>query len=329
MPKLDVNTPKYWRKKSIPVIDLNDKPDDLNGWLEDENHPVKATPVENLFTRENRRVYPEFTLTDEQKETLNKFCPGAEKTDGGKPDQPNSEEDTLEKNMAKDSASLSDRLRARIEKEQEREVETREHLFEDDPKRLVERIEDQLNKNYRFIPTLEEFRSLCERVDAATKKVFESDGYTIKRSEDILDEYIDEATGEKCWRNKKEYVPFFTASANIGKTAVGLTEKSRLEAMDTLTHPGGTTDDRNTFDGIARDICELHARKNADYGDAAYESYKDFGIISYVIRLGDKYRRLKTLTSPGYEQKVKDESIEDTLKDLAAYSIMALEALKK
>lgn len=83
------------------------------------------------------------------------------------------------------------------------------------------------------------------------------------------------------------------------------------------------------FNNIAKAICELHESKNADYGDAAYESYKDFGLVSYVIRLGDKYRRLKTLTSPGYEQQVKSESIEDTLMDLAAYAIMAIEALHK
>ena len=83
------------------------------------------------------------------------------------------------------------------------------------------------------------------------------------------------------------------------------------------------------FSNIAKAICELHKRKNADYGDAAYESYKDFGLVSYVIRLGDKYRRLKTLTSPGTEQMIKSESIEDTLMDLAAYSIMAIEALHK
>ncbi len=84
-----------------------------------------------------------------------------------------------------------------------------------------------------------------------------------------------------------------------------------------------------TFDTIAREIMDLHERKNNDYGDAAYESYKEFGINSYVMRIGDKYRRLKTLTSPGVEQKVKDESIEDTLRDLAAYSIMAVEALHR
>ena len=82
------------------------------------------------------------------------------------------------------------------------------------------------------------------------------------------------------------------------------------------------------FDGICRDLMALHARKNKDYGNAAHESYKEFGLISYVIRLNDKMKRLKSLTKPGAEISVKGESIEDTLMDLAAYAIMAIESLR-
>ena len=83
------------------------------------------------------------------------------------------------------------------------------------------------------------------------------------------------------------------------------------------------------FDGILDEIKDLHARKNNDYGNAAHESFKEFGIISYVIRLNDKMKRLKSLTKPGAEQQVADEKIEDTLMDLAAYAIMAIESLRK
>lgn len=82
------------------------------------------------------------------------------------------------------------------------------------------------------------------------------------------------------------------------------------------------------FDGICRDLMALHARKNKDYGNAAHESFKDFGLISYVIRLNDKMNRLKSLTKPGVEQEIKSESIEDTLMDLAAYAIMAIESMR-
>ena len=82
------------------------------------------------------------------------------------------------------------------------------------------------------------------------------------------------------------------------------------------------------FDGICRDLMALHARKNRDYGNAADASYREFGLISYVIRLNDKMNRLKSLTKPGTDIGVKDESIEDTLMDLAAYAIMAIESLR-
>ena len=41
------------------------------------------------------------------------------------------------------------------------------------------------------------------------------------------------------------------------------------------------------------------------------------------IRLGDKFNRFKTL-SRGGDQKVNDESIRDTLIDLANYAIMTV-----
>ena len=82
------------------------------------------------------------------------------------------------------------------------------------------------------------------------------------------------------------------------------------------------------FNGICQEMMDLHERKNKDYGNAAHESYEEFGLISYVIRLNDKMKRLKSLTKPGIEQEVKSESIEDTLMDLAAYAIMAIESLR-
>ena len=84
----------------------------------------------------------------------------------------------------------------------------------------------------------------------------------------------------------------------------------------------------NSFADIVWKLNDLHERKNHDYGNAAHESYKEFGLISYIIRLNDKMKRLKSLTKPGAEQQVKEESIVDTLMDLAAYSIMAIESLK-
>ena len=80
------------------------------------------------------------------------------------------------------------------------------------------------------------------------------------------------------------------------------------------------------------DICaELHAmydRKNQDYGDSFHLSYAEEGMAMPRIRLGDKLNRFKNLTRSPRVQKVNDESIRDTLLDLANYAIMTIMELE-
>ena len=74
-------------------------------------------------------------------------------------------------------------------------------------------------------------------------------------------------------------------------------------------------------------ICEklnkLYEAKNADYGDSFGKSYMEYGLTMSCIRLEDKLNRLKSLNF-SRTIKVKNESIEDTLMDLANYAIMTL-----
>lgn len=82
-----------------------------------------------------------------------------------------------------------------------------------------------------------------------------------------------------------------------------------------------------------RDICvelnNTYEKKNHDYGDSFNETFKKLGIISAVTRITDKYNRLVSLcTLPEEERKVKDETISDTLLDLANYCIMCEMALR-
>lgn len=74
---------------------------------------------------------------------------------------------------------------------------------------------------------------------------------------------------------------------------------------------------------ICDGIHDLYVRKNHDYGDSFGQSFRDHGILAGVIRIEDKFNRLKTL-SAGSEARVKDESIRDTLRDMANYAIMTL-----
>lgn len=81
------------------------------------------------------------------------------------------------------------------------------------------------------------------------------------------------------------------------------------------------------FRQIAEDIAELYEKKDAAYGDSFGSTYDKLGIISAVTRISDKYNRLCNLaTNNGVDNL--GESIEDTLKDMAAYCIMTLMKLK-
>lgn len=79
---------------------------------------------------------------------------------------------------------------------------------------------------------------------------------------------------------------------------------------------------------ICKGLTELYARKNKDYGDSFHISYQEEGLAMARIRLGDKLNRFKTL-SRGGQAEVKDESMRDTLLDLANYAIMTVMELDR
>ena len=81
------------------------------------------------------------------------------------------------------------------------------------------------------------------------------------------------------------------------------------------------------FDEIAKEMCELHRAKDADYGNSFGETFRKLGIISAVTRISDKYNRLVNLSTKIGEANA-DESLEDTLKDMAEYAIMTIVELE-
>lgn len=79
------------------------------------------------------------------------------------------------------------------------------------------------------------------------------------------------------------------------------------------------------------ELCEkmhkLYEAKNHDYGDSFHITYLEEGMAMPRIRLSDKLARFKKLTREA--GMVKDESIKDTLMDLANYAIMTLIELEE
>lgn len=79
----------------------------------------------------------------------------------------------------------------------------------------------------------------------------------------------------------------------------------------------------NSFEEILNKMKTIYNSKNADYGNSFGKSLDEFGIIASTVRISDKVNRLINLTK-GNKARVKDESLEDTLLDLANYAVMTI-----
>jgi len=79
---------------------------------------------------------------------------------------------------------------------------------------------------------------------------------------------------------------------------------------------------------ICQELNQIYKDKNTAYGDSFGKTFRDLGIMSAVTRMYDKMSRIVAL-SKGAENKVSDEQITDTLRDLANYAIMTLMELEQ
>lgn len=86
-------------------------------------------------------------------------------------------------------------------------------------------------------------------------------------------------------------------------------------------HPG--------FLKLLDEVREMHCRKAADYGRGAdplanCRAAEEFGLPAWLgvaVRMNDKLHRIKSFCQNG---ELKNESIEDSFMDLAAYALIAL-----
>lgn len=79
-----------------------------------------------------------------------------------------------------------------------------------------------------------------------------------------------------------------------------------------------------------KSIVNTFIKKNHDYGSAVKQNYDNFESygenegLKYVFgRIAEKFHRLENLIYGKHDAKVKDESISDTLIDMANYAILA------
>ena len=75
------------------------------------------------------------------------------------------------------------------------------------------------------------------------------------------------------------------------------------------------------------DLCtqlhELCVAKNKRYGDSFSKTVQHYGLISALTRMSDKWNRIETLIL-GNADESADESLVDSLTDLANYCIMTV-----
>lgn len=90
----------------------------------------------------------------------------------------------------------------------------------------------------------------------------------------------------------------------------------------TANKVGMDTFDRQLVE-VLKELEDLLRKKNADYGSSYDKSVEEFGSVVTLIRLGDKFNRLKQLITSNEPAKV-EETIEETLLDLVGYGIIEL-----
>lgn len=103
--------------------------------------------------------------------------------------------------------------------------------------------------------------------------------------------------------------------------------KACVEAITDENYKNQKTE-MDKFEGITKKMIDTFKRKNHDYGNSFEQSLDEEGLAGMRIRGGDKWLRFKNL-SKGVTPLVKDESIRDTLLDLANYCIMTIMWLDK
>ncbi len=86
------------------------------------------------------------------------------------------------------------------------------------------------------------------------------------------------------------------------------------------------TERNQKFEALTKRMFEIQDAKGRDYGEEndGLRNLRRRGVDGVVARMGDKMSRIEILAQPGREAAVKDESLDDTLLDLANYCLLLI-----
>ena len=162
--------------------------------------------------------------------------------------------------------------------------------------------------------TIDEMRN---KLDKYCKRFyFCSDGCRLRNPNDgscrcSWDDLSDESTEDCYW--------FLVNEGLIGKPEQPEINFVKVEQNDEVEPTNGAAKHME----LCKYLNNLYATKNKKYGDSFSITVQKYGIIAALTRLSDKWQRFETLIltkDPG----TPDESIRDTLLDMANYCIMTV-----
>jgi hypothetical protein len=86
----------------------------------------------------------------------------------------------------------------------------------------------------------------------------------------------------------------------------------------------------SAYDKFFGECWELFVAKNKDYNDDSdpLSGFRDFGATGIVVRLTDKFGRLKNLFKRGGVSMVVTETLKDTLQDICNYCFLMYAVLE-
>lgn len=147
----------------------------------------------------------------------------------------------------------------------------------------------------------------------------------------LLDEYY-EGRNEILARDSEESVdstdtenyPHGYSAKELGENAREIAES--WKKFDSKVE--GSLGEGNPFKKYTDKLAQTLLEKNKAYGDSFTKSVDTYGLSVIGVRLSDKYNRIEHLINENMFTE-NGESLQDTLLDMAGYSILALKYLKE
>ncbi|WP_337525089.1 nucleotide modification associated domain-containing protein [Holdemanella sp.] len=119
---------------------------------------------------------------------------------------------------------------------------------------------------------------------------------------------------------------------NKSEELVGTPAKACISSEDcSSTHETAKASAETYNDKLVREhkelttyLSSLYELKNKKYGDSFGKSIRKRGFVSAIVRMEDKWNRLDNLVTMKEDGSDTDESLQDTLLDLANYCLMTV-----